>query len=357
MKTSPKEEMLNWLETNPGKTKRDWLLEERCTSDEQRKLLKEVFARCGEEYDQIPATIYIGGTGGHEFVELNYHKKYPEILGDNSEFARFYLGLHSNHNLSTDIEFDFSLFGKFYFDLKDNKWSIDYQDTPGNQWKNCLINKLGNLTDLDNTDAENIASLIILDNPKLMSNTPLYRFGSSEFIEAFDYEVNRRKYIKENGFDKTPIPQTHQPGFGNVAYIQSSDFHTLTVREFLEKITRPNICKGGRLIIAFFNDEEGTLRFPDEAVRHLLNNTVYSGYYEESPVIIPGPIHIDEVAGFDNSSFNHFIGVTDLRGWNVCMDSLDKPLVVDTKRNGKRSIMDVVPFEWDGYAYIALVVN
>lgn len=63
MKTSKTEEMHNWLEANPGKTKRDWLIEVRCTSDEQRKLLKEVFASCGEEYIQIPATIYIGGAG------------------------------------------------------------------------------------------------------------------------------------------------------------------------------------------------------------------------------------------------------------------------------------------------------
>lgn len=362
MKTSKKEEMHNWLEANPGKTERDWLIEERCTSDEQRKLLKEVFASCGEEYVQVPATINIGGAGGHKFVEQNYHKKYPEILGGNSKFARFYLVLRSDHKLSTDIEFDFSLFGKFYFDLKDNKWSIDCQDTPSNQWKKCLLDKLGNLTDLENTDAENIASLIILDNSKLMSNTPLYRFGSPEFIEAFDYEVNRRKYIKGNGFDKTPRLRTHQPGFGNVAYTRPSAPHMLTVREFLEKITGPDICKGGRLIIALFNAEGKTLKFPDEAVCNLSKNAIYSGYYEESPVIIPGPIQLDKVAEFKGPVFEDsviypLIGVRDLRGWNVCMDSLDKPLVAYTKRYGKRSVMDVVPFEWRGYAYIALVVN
>lgn len=156
-------------------------------------------------------------------------------MGGNSEFAEFYLGLHSSTPLSTDIEFDFSLFGKFYFDLKDNKWSIDGQDTPSNQWKKCLMDKLGSLTDLDNTDAENIASLIILYNSKLMSNTPLYRFGSPEFMETLDKELNRRKYIKENGFDKIPKPQTRWPGFGNVPYTQPSAPHLLTVREFLEK--------------------------------------------------------------------------------------------------------------------------
>lgn len=352
-----KGEMLNWLEANPGKTERDWLIEERCTSDEQRKLLKEVFASCGEEYIQIPATIDIGGAGGLKFVEHNYHEKYPEILGGNSEFVMFYLGPYSNNPLSTYIEFDFSLFGKFYVDLNDNKWSIDGQDTPSNQWKKCLMDKLGRLTDLDNTDAENIASLIILYNSKLMNNTPLYRFGSSEFMETFDKELNRRKYIKENGFDKIPKPQTRWPGFGNVPYTQPSAPHMLTVREFLEKVTGPNMCKGGRLIIALFNEEEKTLRCPDEAVCNISKNAIYSGYYEESPVIIPGPIELDMVPEFQNYSFDLSMAVLSLSQWNVPTESLDEPLVARTKRYGKRSVMDVVPIECSGKAYIALVVK
>lgn len=122
------------------------------------------------------------------------------------------------------------------------------------------------------------------------------------------------------------------------------------------------MCKGGRLIIALFDDEEKTLRCPDEAVCNLSNNTVYSGYYEESPVIIPGPIQLDKFAEFkgpvfEDSVFYPLIVLRDLRVWNVCMDSLDKPLVAYTKRYGKRYVMDVVPFEWGGYAYIALVIK
>ena len=30
------EEMMDWLEANPGKDERDWLLEERCTDDVTR---------------------------------------------------------------------------------------------------------------------------------------------------------------------------------------------------------------------------------------------------------------------------------------------------------------------------------
>lgn len=37
------EEMMDWLEANPGKDERDWLLEERCVSDVQREELKELF--------------------------------------------------------------------------------------------------------------------------------------------------------------------------------------------------------------------------------------------------------------------------------------------------------------------------
>lgn len=37
------DELTDWLEANPGKDERDWLLEERCTSDAQREELKELF--------------------------------------------------------------------------------------------------------------------------------------------------------------------------------------------------------------------------------------------------------------------------------------------------------------------------
>lgn len=335
-KLSKKEAIEKWLEVNPGKTERDWLLEERCVSDEQRQILKDVFAKCGEENIQIPAIIDISPKGVQNSVEQNYLEKYPEIFGTDKEDA-WMLKLGIFHGVQqTCLEFDFSLFGKFYFDLNDNQWSIDGQDTPSNLWKKCLMVKLGNFTDIDVTDAEGIASLIILDKSKLMRNTPLYSFGSPEFMDAFEKELNERKYNKENGLDKIPY-KTLRPWVGEVPYDLSSDTHQLTLGEFIQKITATNICKGGRLVISFIDVKNHCLNFPDEAVGNITTNGIYSGYYEEMSVVYPERI-----------DFKRMLEKCDL----------SQPLVADTKLHGKIPVMDVVPFEYDGrYAFTAIVVD
>ena len=58
MRNSQKEEMTAWLEANPGKTERDWLIDVRCKDDEERKALADLIDNC--EYAGIkcyPVTV------------------------------------------------------------------------------------------------------------------------------------------------------------------------------------------------------------------------------------------------------------------------------------------------------------
>ena len=43
------EAMQRWLESNPGKSPEDWLLETRCVDDKQRKLVAQILRLCDEK--------------------------------------------------------------------------------------------------------------------------------------------------------------------------------------------------------------------------------------------------------------------------------------------------------------------
>lgn len=71
--------MNQWLEQYPEKTEQDWLLEERCTSDEQRNELREFLDFCrlkGLQVD-IPGEVYL---------ELPDCCPYPEELNGTAWF-------------------------------------------------------------------------------------------------------------------------------------------------------------------------------------------------------------------------------------------------------------------------------
>lgn len=74
MKTKKQKEVLNWLEANPEKTERDWLIEERCSTDEQRDSLNEILDLC-DEYT-IPYEI------GLEICVPNEYAEYLSVNKD-----------------------------------------------------------------------------------------------------------------------------------------------------------------------------------------------------------------------------------------------------------------------------------
>lgn len=69
MNQTKREVMTVWLEEHPGRSERDWLLEVRCVSDEQRKELKALFERVAAtphcELEVCPLEEYVSVNGVH----------------------------------------------------------------------------------------------------------------------------------------------------------------------------------------------------------------------------------------------------------------------------------------------------
>lgn len=339
MNISKKEAMNKWLESNPGKTERDWLLEERCESDEQRLILMDILACCDADDIRIPAGLYLNKEVCCKFMEKEYSEKYYHLLKPDLsmkyKFAVRRPEMFFNGSCLTTLQFDFSLFGKYYFDLDSYKGIKENCNISIDQWKQCVVHKLG---EVPRSEAEDLASLFIESNSKWMSITPPYDLESSEFRNILESEVKRKKYIKDNGLDKIP-PSRLIPGFNNtkIDYSLRPDTHQLTIGEFIQKITSPNICKGGRLVISFIDIKDNCLNFPDEAAENInKNGEICSGYYDEMAVFYPEII-----------DFKRMIDVCDL----------SKLMVARTKRHGTIPVLDVVPFEWDNYAFTAIVVD
>lgn len=174
--------------------------------------------------------------------------------------------------------------------------------------------------------------------------------GRSKFIDfhptaiyhldsKYSYRINQdsdEKVICEIKTTMTPYPRLW-PMDASVPYSISQKIHQLTLMEFINRLTQPHICKGGRFVIAFINAKDKTLIFPDEAAR-LVNKygEIYSGYYEEFEVTYPEIMDL-------NIIFNTY--------------PLSQPLVARTKRSGTLPIIDVVPFEYNDFAFNAIVVD
>ncbi|MCM1140733.1 MAG: hypothetical protein NC453_19355 [Muribaculum sp.] len=97
-----RKEMTDWLEANPGKSKRDWLLEVRCNSDVQREDLRALFARIDE--NNYP-DFYILPLA-HRITIYDCEAGYPDAVKTDN--------LQNERNVK--VEFDFK-FGGWYYDL------------------------------------------------------------------------------------------------------------------------------------------------------------------------------------------------------------------------------------------------
>ncbi|MDE6560943.1 MAG: DUF285 domain-containing protein [Muribaculaceae bacterium] len=336
---SKKEAMKKWLELNPGKTDRDWLLEERCKTEDQREILTDIFTRCDVDDIKIASCLYLDEQCCWEFMRMDDSQKYFDILEPihpiSYKRAKILPETAFYGVCATRVQFDLSLFHKYYIDLDYDKEKIKDFSTPGEQWKYCIIEKLG---DIPSKDADDLASLFIRSNSNLMETTPLYNLESSEFRNKLESEIKQKKYIKANGLDKIP-PSSLRPGFTNtkIAYSLRSDIRQLTIGEFIEKITQSNVCKGGRLVISFIDIENNCLNFPDEAVSTINKlGEICSGYYDKTGIVYPDIIDSNKII-------------------NVC-DPFQL-VVARTRRHGTIPVLDIVPFEWDGYAFTAIVVD
>ncbi len=338
---SKRKAIQKWLESQPRKTERDWLLEERCESEEQRQLVLNILSLCEEQDISIAPYICLHGDFSRQFVKKGYHRKYFNILDpdfcNDEKMVMLYMSIHGGYTSAkfgpqtpTKIQFDFSLFGKYYFNIGE---SIEKQSIPSVQWKKYLIGKLG---DMPTSDAEDIASLLIKSNHRFMDNTPLYDLESPEFMKILEEKTQGKNSVISSGLDKIPSAN-FIPNRAKVNYTISSDLHQLTLGEFIEKLMSPSIYKGGRLIIAFINKNNDCLFFPDEAAG-VVNKygEIYSGYYEEFGVVCP------EMIDFTNIIKRY---------------EFTQPIVACTKRYGTIPVLDIVPFEWDGYAFNAIVVD
>lgn len=78
MNTSNKEAMSTWLKVNPGKTKRDWLIEKRCTTDTQRDALNEILDQCDDQ-----------GVAYEIGLEVNIPNEYNKYLSEISSGISF----------------------------------------------------------------------------------------------------------------------------------------------------------------------------------------------------------------------------------------------------------------------------
>lgn len=341
---SKKEAMNKWLETNSGKTERDWLLEERCKSEVQRRILKDILERCYGDDIRIASCLYLNEECCCRFMEMDCSQKYFHMLEPirpiSYKKAKLLPGIKFKGLCATRVQFDLSLFHKFYIDLDNDKVKTKNYNTPVEQWMDCLIEKLG---EIPTKDAEDIASLLIKSNT-WMKKFSLYDLESPELRNKMESEIKQKEYIKVNGLDLIP-PSTLRPGFTNtkIAYSIQSGIHQLTVGEFIQRITQPNICKGGRLIVSFIDIPNNCLNFPDEAVKMLnlsgvVNESgeIYSGYYEEIGITYP------EMNDFESMRRKY---------------DLSQHMVAYTKRHGKLPVLDIVPFEYSGYAFTAIVVD
>lgn len=105
-------ELRDWLDANPDKTKRDWLLEVRCKNGQQREDLKKLFAWIDEvnsnpderkhmDFEICPYPLRV--TDHHTMPE-----GYPSIIDD--------IG-YGEPKEDVEIFFDFSV-GRFFYDLE-----------------------------------------------------------------------------------------------------------------------------------------------------------------------------------------------------------------------------------------------
>ncbi len=69
MEQTKHDAMRSWLEANPGKTERDWLIEVRCHDDAQREELKALFERVDStqfcDLEVCPVEDYVHLNGDH----------------------------------------------------------------------------------------------------------------------------------------------------------------------------------------------------------------------------------------------------------------------------------------------------
>ena len=109
--------MNQWLESNPGKTERDWLLEERCTSDTQREDLKLLFVWGDKNHRNILVCPTIGSF-------KDPHGPYRQAIRTNNPHRRaIYEKIHGNNvgqiHPYINVEADFQVVGNqdYYYDL------------------------------------------------------------------------------------------------------------------------------------------------------------------------------------------------------------------------------------------------
>lgn len=94
--------MRDWLEANPGKCDRDWLLEVRCNSDAQREAMRELIQDCDEfgvEYD-IAYSIDLR----KEFADF-CERKYEDLSIEDQAEINKYLFDDDHSTLECDIFF------------------------------------------------------------------------------------------------------------------------------------------------------------------------------------------------------------------------------------------------------------
>ena len=85
-----------WLKINPTKTKRDWLLETRCSTNKQRQALNELLDAC----DEVGLRYEIG-------LEVSVPQEYAKYLAENQDKVDEVNNLCKGyHNVEVEVDFD-----------------------------------------------------------------------------------------------------------------------------------------------------------------------------------------------------------------------------------------------------------
>lgn len=104
-------EMNEWLDANPEKSGRDWLLEVRCSDDAQREELKALFERVdASKHSQL------------DICPLE--DWYPVHLVENGPAHVIFIGETMSKDDTVEVGYDFRV-GGFYYDLDAHKALYD----------------------------------------------------------------------------------------------------------------------------------------------------------------------------------------------------------------------------------------
>lgn len=225
MRQTKREEIAEWMKVNPGKTERDWLLEERCVTERQRSDLRRLLDLC--DYLDV----------SYGFKEIDFMEELNDFCDKNQE----------DENIKKYKEICLKL-------IEDEKPVREFDlYFPSKHW---VINIGEEHRDVATQMRKNILEDSVIETVGIKPYEDIH----DKFIACLNEKYHYPTFDKENDSNKTYLPWCKELEHTNLPYMMGWNIKPDLVSSFYQQLFKEDIEKAREKSIEDFLASNPDLR-------------------------------------------------------------------------------------------------